>query len=215
MKLYSYWRSSCSWRVRIALDLKGLAYEYAPVHLVKDGGEQHGEAYRAINPLRTVPTLELTEGGQVRRLSQSLAILEYLEERHPSPALLPADPYLRARARMLAETVNSGIQPLQNLAVLQRIKGEYKGDDKAWCAYWIERGLTAFQTAARETAGTYCVGNAVSFADICLVPQLYGARRFGVDLHPFELLTRIEAACASLPAFQAAHPDKQPDAAPA
>lgn len=215
MKLYGYWRSSCSWRVRLALQLKGLAYEYAAVHLVKDGGEQHGEAYRAINPLRTVPTLELTEGGQVRRLSQSLAILEYLEERHPSPALLPADPYLRARARMLAETVNSGIQPLQNLAVLQRIKGEYKGDDKAWCAYWIERGLAAFQTAAQETAGTYCVGNAVSFADICLVPQLYGARRFGVDLKPFELLTRIEAACASLPAFQAAHPDKQPDATPA
>jgi maleylpyruvate isomerase len=116
---------------------------------------------------------------------------------------------------MLSEVVNSGIQPLQNLAVLQRIKGEYKGDDKAWCVYWIERGLTAFQAAARETAGTYCLGNAVSFADICLVPQLYGARRFGVDLKPFELLTRIEAACASLPAFQAAHPDQQPDAVPA
>ncbi|MFL5358266.1 maleylacetoacetate isomerase [Archangium sp.] len=215
MKLYSYWRSSCSWRVRIALKLKGLAYEYAPVHLVKDGGEQHGDAYRAINPMRTVPTLELTEGGQVRRLSQSLAILEYLEERHPSPALLPAEPYLRAHTRMLSEMVNSGIQPLQNLAVLQRIKGEYKGDDKAWCAYWIERGLIAFQAAAQETAGTYCVGHAVSFADICLVPQLYGARRFGVDLKPFELLTRIEAACASLPAFLAAHPDQQPDAVPA
>jgi maleylpyruvate isomerase len=185
------------------------------VHLVKDGGEQHSEAYRAINPMRTVPTLELTEGGQVRRLSQSLAILEYLEERHPSPALLPADPYLRARCRMLSEMVNSGIQPLQNLAVLRRIKGELKGDDKAWCTYWIERGLSAFQTAVQETAGTYCLGREVSFADICLVPQLYGARRFGVDLTPYELLTRIEAACASLPAFQAAHADRQPDAQPA
>lgn len=215
MKLYSYWRSSCSWRVRIALNLKGLAYEYVPVHLVKDGGEQNTEAYRAISPMRTVPTLELTEGGQVRRLSQSLAILEFLEERHPSPALLPTDPYARARCRMLAELVNSGIQPLQNLSVLQRIKGELKGDDKAWSAYWIERGLTAFQTVVQETAGTYCLGDTVSFADICLVPQLYGARRFGVDLGPYELLTRIEAACARLPAFQAAHADRQPDAVPA
>ena len=215
MKLYGYWRSSCSWRVRIALNLKGLAYVYAPVHLVKDGGEQHSEAYRALNPLRTVPMLEFTEGGQVRRLSQSLAILEYLEERHPSPALLPADPYARARCRMLAEVVNSGIQPLHNLSVLQRIKNELKADDKAWCAYWIDRGLTAFQAAVQETAGTYCLGDTVSFADICLVPQLYGARRFGVDLGPYEVLTRIEAACARLPAFQAAHADRQPDAVPA
>ena len=215
MKLYSYWRSSCSWRVRLALNLKGLAYEYVPVHLVKDGGEQHTEAYRALNPMRTVPTLELTEGGKVRHLSQSMAILEYLEERFPSPALLPADPYLRARARMLSELVNSGIQPLQNLSVLQRIKGELKADDRAWSAYWIERGLTAFQAAVQETAGTYCLGDSVSFADICLVPQLYGARRFGVDLAPHALLTRIEAACARLPAFQAAQADRQPDAVPA
>jgi len=215
VRLYSYWRSSCSWRVRIALNLKGLSYEYVPVHLVKDGGEQHTEAYRAINPMRTVPTLELTEGSTVRRLSQSMAILEYLEERHPSPALLPADPYLRARCRMLSEMVNSGIQPLQNLAVLQRIKGELMGDDKAWCVYWIERGLKAFQAAVQKTAGTYCLGQAVSFADLYLVPQLYSARRFGVDLRPYEQLTRIEAACASLPAFQAAHADRQPDAQPA
>jgi maleylpyruvate isomerase len=215
MRLYSYWRSSCSWRVRIALNLKGLSYEYVPVHLVKDGGEQHSETYRSINPMRTVPTLEFTEGGQVRRLSQSMAILEYLEERHPSPALLPAGPYLRARCRMLAEVVNSGIQPLQNLAVLQRIKGELKGDDKVWCAHWIDRGLAAFQASVQETAGIYCLGDAVSFADILLVPQLYGARRFGVDLAPYGLLTRIEAACTSLPAFQAAHADRQPDAPPA
>jgi maleylpyruvate isomerase len=215
MKLYSYWRSSCSWRVRIALNLKGLSYEYAAVHLVKDGGEQHTEAYRALNPMRTVPTLEVTEGGRVRHLAQSMAILEYLEERYPSPALLPADAWGRAHVRMLAELVNSGIQPLQNLSVLQRIKNELKGDERAWPAYWIERGLTAFQTAVKETAGTYCHGNSVSFADICLVPQLYGARRFGVDLKPYELLTRIEAACAGLPAFQAAHADRQPDAVPA
>ncbi|ATB43273.1 maleylacetoacetate isomerase [Cystobacter fuscus] len=215
MKLHGYWRSSSSWRVRIALNLKGLSYEYVPVHLVKDGGEQHSEAYRALNPLRTVPMLEFTEGGRVHHLSQSLAILEYLEERHPSPALLPADPLLRARVRMLSEVVNSGIQPLQNLSVLQRIKAEWKGDDKAWAAHWIDRGLGAFQAMAQETAGRYCVGDSVSFADACLVPQLYSARRFGVDLQPYGLLTRVEAACASLPAFQAAHADRQPDAVPA
>ncbi|WNG40079.1 maleylacetoacetate isomerase [Archangium violaceum] len=215
MKLYNYWRSSASWRVRIGLNLKGLSYEYVPVHLVKDGGEQHSEAYRAINPMRSVPTLEFTEAGQVRHLAQSMAILEYLEERHPSPALLPADPYLRARCRMVSEIANSGIQPLHNLAVLQRVKGELKGDDKAWSAYWIDRGLTAFQASIQDTAGRYCFGDSVSFADIFLTPQLYAARRFGVDLAPYALLTRIEAACASLPAFQAAHADRQPDAVPA
>ncbi len=212
MKLYGYWRSSCSWRVRIALNHKGLPYENVSVHLVKDGGEQHGEAHRARNPMRTVPTLELTEGGRVLHLSQSLAILEYLEERHPSPPLLPAEPLERARVRMLAEMVNSGIQPLQNLSVLRRLKGEMGADEKAWAVYWIQRGLEALQVAVRETAGTYCMGDAVSLADLCLVPQLYNARRFGVDLEPFTVLTRIEDACASLPAFQAAHPDRQPDA---
>jgi maleylpyruvate isomerase len=215
MRLYNYWRSSCSWRVRIALRLKGLDFEYVPVHLVKDGGAQHSEAYRALNPLRTVPTLEFTHEGRVHHLSQSLAILEYLEERYPSPALLPADPLLRARVRMLSEVVNSGIQPLHNLAVTQRIKTELRGDDTAWNAYWIDRGLAALQALAGETAGRYCVGDAVSFADICLVPQLYAARRFGVDLGPYALLTRVEAACAQSPAFQAAHADRQPDAVPA
>lgn len=215
MKLYSYWRSSCSWRVRIALNLKGLAYTYEAVHLLKDGGQQHSEAYRSLNPMRTVPTLEWEEGGAVRRLSQSVAILEYLEERYRTPALLPADPLLRARTRMLSEMVNSGIQPLQNLSVLQFVKSELKSDEKVFAAYWNARGLAALESAVKETAGTYCVGDAVSFADIFLVPQLYGARRYGVDLTPYPTLTRIEAACDKLPAFQAAHPDRQPDAVPA
>jgi maleylpyruvate isomerase len=215
MKLYSYWRSSCSWRVRLALNLKGLAYTYMPVHLLKDGGQQNAEPYRALNPMRTVPTLELEEGGQVRHISQSLAILEYLEERYRTPALLPAEPFLRARARMLAEMVNSGIQPLQNLSVLQFVKGELKADDKAFAAHWNTRGLAALEAVVKETAGTYCLGEQVSFADICLVPQLYGARRFAVDLAPYPTLLRIEAACNTLPAFQAAHADRQPDAAPA
>jgi maleylpyruvate isomerase len=215
MRLYNYWRSSCSWRVRIALNLKGLAYTYMPVHLLKDGGQQHSEAYRALNPMRTVPTLEFEEGGEVRRLSQSLAILEYLEERYRTPALLPADPLLRARVRMMAEMVNSGIQPLQNLSVLQFVKAELKADDKAFGAYWNARGLAALEAVVKETAGTYCLGEQVSFADICLVPQLYAARRFAVDLAPYPTLTRIEVACNSLPAFQAAHADRQPDAVPA
>lgn len=215
MKLHGYWRSSSTWRVRIALGLKGLSYEYVPVHLVKDGGEQHSEAYRALNPMRTVPLLEVTEGGRVLHLAQSLAILEYLEERHPSPALLPGDPAGRARVRMLAELMNSGIQPLHNLSVLQRVKGELHGDDKAWAAYWIDRGLTALTALVAESAGRYCVGDSVTFADAFLVPQLYAARRFGVDLAPHAQLTRIEAECARLPAFQAAHAERQPDAVPA
>ncbi len=215
LKLYGYWRSSCSWRVRIGLNLKGLAYEYAPVHLVKDGGQQNTEAYRALNPMRTVPTLEWSEWGTVNRLGQSLAILEYLEARFPTPALLPNDLLLKARVRMLAEMVNSGIQPLQNLSVQQYVKAELKGDEKAFSAHWNQRGLAALETAVKDTAGTYCVGDSVTFADLCLVPQLYGARRLSVDLTPYPTLLRIEAACGALPAFQAAHPDRQPDAQPA
>jgi maleylpyruvate isomerase len=215
VRLYTYWRSSCSWRVRIALHLKGLPFESAPVHLLKDGGEQNRDEYRQKNPLGTVPLLEWTEAGQVRRLSQSLAILGWLEERHPRPALLPDDPWLRARARMLAELVNSGIQPMQNTSVMQHLKGALGVDAQAWAAHWVVRGLTAFQASASETAGRFCVGDAVSWADLCLVPQLYHARRFGVDLGPLGLLTRIEQACSQLPAFQAAHADRQPDTPPA
>ncbi|WP_338863697.1 maleylacetoacetate isomerase [Myxococcus stipitatus] len=216
LRLHSYWRSSASWRVRLGLNLKGLSYEYAAVHLMKDGGQQNSPEYRAVNPMRTVPTLEWTEAdGTPLRLSQSIAILEFLEERIPSPALLPKDAYLRARVRMVAEGVNSGIQPLQNLSVLQRIKSELNGDDKAWAAHWNMRGLEALESLVKPTAGRYCVGDAVTLADVCLVPQLYGARRFGVDVSAYPTLLRIEAACAELPAFQAAHPDRQPDAVPA
>jgi maleylpyruvate isomerase len=215
LKLYGYWRSSCTWRVRIALNFKGIAYAYEPVHLLKDGGQQNTEGYRAKNPMRTVPTLEWADGGIEHRLSQSLAILEYLEETYPTPALLPAEPVWRARVRMLSEMVNSGIQPLQNLAVLQHLKGELKVDDKVFAAHWNRRGLEALETAVKATAGTYCLGERVTFADLCLVPQLYAARRFGVDLTQYPVLTRIEAACNQLPAFQAAHADRQPDAVPA
>jgi len=215
VRLHNYWRSSASWRARLGLHLKGVSFEYVPVHLLKDGGQQNTDAYRAINPMRTVPTLEWVEAdGTTRRLSQSLAILEYLEEVVPSPALLPRDAYLRGRTRMLAEMVNSGIQPLHNTAVVQRIKNELQADEKAWAAHWLDRGLGALEAAVQPTAGRYCVGDAVTMADVCLVPQLYAARRFGADLSRCATLLRIEAACAELPAFQAAHPDRQPDAVP-
>jgi maleylpyruvate isomerase len=212
MKLYSYWRSSSSWRVRIALHLKQVPFTYEAVHLLEDGGAQNTDAYRQKNPLRTVPLLEWEEGGVTRRLPQSLAIIAYLDDRYPEPRLLPADPFLRAQAWALAELPNSGIQPLQNLAVLQRVKDELKGDDKAWAAHWNQRGLSALEAQVAPLAGRFCLGDSLTIADVCLVPQLYSARRFGVDLSAFPTLTRIEAACAQMDAFARAHPDRQPDA---
>lgn len=208
MKLYSYWRSSASWRARIALAYKGVAYEYVAVHLLRGGGEQRGEAYRAVNPMQQVPTLELDDG---RRISQSLAIIEYLEETAPRPPLLPAEPYLRARARQLAELVNAGIQPLQNTGPLQEL--EARGvDAKDWARHFIGRGLDALEASAAATAGRFLVGDEPTVADVCLVPQLHNARRFGLDPARWPLLARVEEACMQLPPFQIAHPDRQPDA---
>lgn len=211
MRLYNYWRSSASWRVRIALELKGLSYEYVPVHLVRGGGEQHQADHRARNPMRQVPVLEVEEGGKVQLLTQSLAILEYLEERYPEPPLLPADPIGRARVRALAEVMNSGIQPLHNLSVIQYVK-EQGGDEKAFAAHWVRRGLEALEAMVQPWAGRFCHGDAPTFADVCLVPQLYAARRFGVEVDRYPTLQRIEAACAELPAFRRAHAEAQPDA---
>lgn len=213
MKLYSYWRSSSSWRVRIALGWKNLPFDYAPIHLLQDGGQQNQDAYRAKNPMRTVPLLELETPEGPRRISQSMAILEFLEETHPEPPLLPKDPFQRATVRQLAEMVNSGIQPLQNLSVMQQVKAS-GGDDKAWCKYWVARGMTAVETVLQETAGRYCVGDQVTYADLYLIPQLYSCRRFGVDPSVFPTSLRIEQACESLPAFQKAHADRQPDVPP-
>lgn len=215
MKLYGFWRSSCSWRVRIALAYKGIEHEHRPVHLTQGGGEQFRDGYREVNPMRQVPVLEYEEGGVTRRVSQSMAILELLEELHPRPPLLPPDPYLRARARQLAEIVNSGIQPFQNLSVQKLIKDELGGDDVAFTRRFIERGLIAFQASAAEVSGRFSVGDEVSLADVLLAPQLYQARRFGVDLAGLPALTRIEDACMALPAFQSAHAERQVDAVPA
>jgi maleylpyruvate isomerase len=208
--LHNYWRSSASHRVRIALGLKQLPYEYVVVNILHK--EQHADAYRAMNPMAQVPTLEITEDdGSVHALTQSLPIIEFLDERFPERPVLPKDPYLRARARALAEIVNAGIQPFQNLSTTKRIKA-LGGDDAAWTKDYIATGLTAFERTARDTAGQFCVGDAPSLADCCLVPQLASARRFGAELIHHDLLLAIEARCLALPAFAAAAPDKQPDA---
>jgi maleylpyruvate isomerase len=212
MKLHGYWRSSCSWRVRIALAHKKIDHEYVPVNLSRDGGEQHDLAYRDKNPMAQVPLLDVDEGGQRVLISQSLAILEYLEERWPTPPLLPVDRVSRARARELAEVVNSGIQPMQNLAVLARVTELAAGAERDWGKSFIARGLSALETLARGSAGQFLVGDAPSIADVCLIPQLYNARRFAVDLAPFATLRRVEQACEGLDAFAVAHADRQPDA---
>jgi maleylpyruvate isomerase len=208
--LHNYWRSSASQRVRIGLGLKGLSYEYVAVNILHR--DQDAEAHRARSPLAQVPALEITEAsGERRTLAQSLPILEYLEERWPEVPLLPRDPYLRARTRMLAEIVNSGIQPLQNLSTTNRVK-EIGGDPVAWPRHFISAGLAAFARAAAETAGMFCVGDSPTIADCCLVPQLASARRFGADLAQLGPLLEIEARCLALPAFANAAPDQQPDA---
>lgn len=209
LRLFGYWRSSCSWRVRAALHWKGLDFAYTPVNLLQRA--QLDPAFTARNPVGQVPVLEVQTPTGVHQLHQSLAILEWLEEAFPTPALLPADAFARARARGLAELVNASVQPLQNLVVLAQVEA-LGGDKAAFAGQFIRRGLAAFEAEVAGEAGPFAVGDAPSFADLCLVPQLYGARRFGVDLAPYPRLCAIEAACAALPAFAAAHPDRQPDA---
>jgi maleylpyruvate isomerase len=161
-----------------------------------------------------VPLLELEHEGRPVRIAQSVAIIEYLEERFPEPRLLPADPFLRSRARQIAEMINSGIQPFQNVSVQRWIKHELNADEDAWTRHWVTRGLGALEEVVVEEAGRFCVGDALSVADIFLVPQVAFARRFNVPLEPYPTLVRIDAACAELPAFQRGHADAQIDAEP-
>ncbi|PLC51784.1 maleylacetoacetate isomerase [Pollutimonas subterranea] len=213
MKLYGYFRSSAAYRVRIALNLKNLPYETVPVHLLKDGGQQLAAPYRELNPTCLVPTLQ--EGDWA--LGQSMAILEYLEETHPNPPLLPVDARQRARVRAIAQFIACDIHPLNNLRVLKYLKHELKVDEEAknaWYRHWAEQGLAAVEAmlAGHPATGRYCHGDQPSFADVCLVPQLANARRFNCDLGAMPTITRIDAACAELPAFQQAAPGSQPDA---
>ena len=214
LRLYNYWRSSASYRVRIALELKGLSYEYLPVHLGQGGGEQFSAAYRALNPQSRVPALETPDGV----LTQSMAILEWLEETYPQPALLPRTPRERARVRAMAQILVSDVQPLQNMAVTRYLQESLHVDEaalKGWLREWIGRGLAALEEMlGREPmSGDFCVGTLPTIADLCLVPQCASARRFGVDPAGYPLIARIDKACNAIPAFQRAAPLEQPDAA--
>ena len=207
---------SCSWRVRIALALKNVEYSYVAIHLVKDGGHQHKESYQQINPSREVPTLSI-DG---LNLAQSVAIMEYLEESRPEGhALLPADAAGRATVRRLCEMISSNIQPVQNLRVLLKLMSYYDTQDAKtqkkieWGRYWIGHGFEALEKVLATTAGKYCFGDQVTMADCCLVPQVYNANRFKVDMSKFPTISRINATLAELEAFKAAHPSAQPDAA--
>jgi maleylpyruvate isomerase len=208
IRLHSYYRSSSAWRVRIALHLKGLAFETIVVHLGES--EQHKAAFAAQNPMRQVPVLEIGDGEDAFHLTQSIAILEYLEERFPDPALLPKELEARARARELAELVNSGIQPLQNLDVRKTLEKSGADADSIIRGY-ILKGMEALERLAKQTAGRFLVRDSVTFADILLVPQLYASNRFGVPTQAFPTLERVGRECEAMVAFQAAHPNAQPD----
>ena len=208
MKLYTYWRSTTSYRVRIAMNLKGLAYEPVPVNLV--AGDQRAPEYTALNPIAGVPTLVLDDGTA---LTQSMAILEWLDATHPEPALLPSDPRTAAQVRAAALVVACDIHPVNNLKVGAKLKemGHSQDEVVAWMNDWMTRGFAAYQALLSD--GTeFSFGDAPGLADICLVPQLYNAHRWGCDLTRFTRLTDIEERCLALPAFAAAKPENQPDA---
>lgn len=212
LRLYSYWRSSSAYRVRIALNLKGLPYETVPVHLAQDGGQQYRPEYRSLNPQAVVPTLV---DGELA-LGQSLAILHYLEARWPQPPLLPVEPARRARALEACLMIVADVQPLQNRRVLRYLGERLAADEAAraaWLRHWISRGLDALETRLQaQPPHRYAFGDAPGFAECCLLPQLYAARRYDCTLTRWPRLTEIEAACQALPAFVAAEPDRQPDA---
>jgi maleylpyruvate isomerase len=211
LKLYSYFRSSAAYRCRIALNLKALPYEMAFVHLTKGGGQHNAPAYRAINPQGLVPTLD--DDGRI--VTQSLAIIEYLEEMHPAPTLLPGDPGQRARIRAFALAIACDIHPIDNLRVLNYLRGPMKQDQtavNAWYRHWVEVGLDACQALLPDSADRFCFGDVPTLADVCLVPQIANARRFNCDISGVPRLVAIDATCRELPAFAKAAPESQPDA---
>jgi maleylpyruvate isomerase len=210
--LHNYFRSSTSFRVRIALNLKGLPYTYAAYHLRK--GEQRGEAYLKLNPQGLVPTLELADGT---RLTQSLAIIAWLDETHPAPPLLPADALGRARVRALAEMVALDIHPINNLRILADLRSRFGADEaavSAWFNHWVHETFRPLEEmlATSAATGRFCHGDAPTLADLCLVPQVANGGRFGVDMTPYPTIRRINEACMTLDAFKAAAPGAQPDA---
>lgn len=210
MKLYSYFRSSASYRVRIALNLKNLSYETVPVHLTRDGGRQHTPEFRVINPQARVPALELSNGVV---LTQSLAIIEYLDDIHPEPPFLPTDALERAKSRAIAQLIACDIHPLNNLVALQYLKRQLGHEQRAidtWYHHWISVGFTALEAMLEPEP--YACGARVTLADICLVPQVANARRYKMPLDKFPKIVAVDAACLKLPAFDKARPENQPDA---
>lgn len=211
MELYSYWRSSAAYRVRIALALKGLQVDLHPVHLLKDGGEQRQALYQAVNPAQLVPALV----DEDLVLHQSLAILDYLEGRYPEPALLPQDLHQAVQVRAVALDIACDIHPLNNLRVLQYLTGPLQLNEQQklhWILHWLQQGFQALEQRLSRHAGRYCFGENITWADICLIPQIYNALRFGLDMSPYPTLQRIYLHCVELPAFVAAAPEQQPDA---
>jgi maleylacetoacetate isomerase len=210
VRLYSYFRSSAAYRVRIALNLKGLSYEMIPVHLVKGGGQNKTPEYRAINPQMRVPALALSDSDV---LVQSLAIIEYLDETHPQPPLLPIDALERAKVRAFAQVIACDIHPLNNTGPLRYLKnqlGHEQAEIDAWYHHWILEGFEALEAMVKP--GPYAFGSQVTLADICLVPQVYNARRLKVPLDRFPKIVAVDAACLKLEAFDKARPENQPDA---
>jgi maleylpyruvate isomerase len=211
--LHGYFRSTAAYRVRIALHYKGISFDQVGVHLLRDGGQQHGAAFRALNPQGLVPAY--LDGDVV--LTQSMAILEYLEDTHPAPALLPLDPVLRARVRAFAQAIACDIHPVNNLRLLKYLEAELGADKDArdtWVRHWITAGFDALEQMAQASrgAGPFVFGSNPTHADLCLVPQMFNSRRFGCDVSAWPILVAIDAACAEHPAFAAAHPARQPDA---
>jgi maleylpyruvate isomerase len=212
LRLHSYFRSSAAYRCRIALNLKGLAHEMAFVHLIKDGGQQNAPAYRALNPQALVPTLE--HDGRV--ITQSLAIIEYLDEIEPRPPLVPGDAAARAHIRAFAQAIACDIHPIDNLRVLNYLKAAMQQDQPAvdqWYRHWVEIGLNACEQLLPAQSHTFCFGDQPTLADACLVPQMFNARRFNCDLSRMPRLVAVDAACRKHPAFAQAAPEAQPDAA--
>lgn len=210
MKLYGYFRSSAAYRVRIALNLKDLPHDMESIHLTKEGGRQHAPVFQAINPNKRVPALVLS-GGEI--LTQSVAILEYLDEVYPDPPLLPADAIKRAQVRAFAQLIACDIHPLNNLAPLQYLKGPLGQTQEAadtWYRHWVTAGFDALEKMAQP--GPYAFGSQVTMADICLAPQIFNAQRFKVSMDKYPKLAAIDAACNKLAAFVAARPENQPDA---
>jgi maleylacetoacetate isomerase len=208
MKLYGFFRSGASYRVRIALALKGLAYETVPVHLGR--GEHRGEPFRAVNPQRRVPALQLDDGSV---LVQSLAIIEYLDEAYPSPRLLPQDPLRRAKVRAVAHIVSCDVHPLNNAGVRRRLTEQFGADENAlnsWASHWFHEGFAAVERMIEP--GPYAFGDALTLADLCIVPQVFNARRFHIPLGDFPRVVAIDAAARQHPAVAAAAPEAQPDA---